>query len=146
MGHVETVKLGPISYRFKFRGEEFEINIILFVVFGTLTGIVAVAVGIGGGFLLVPCMTILGRLPMYVAVPISLFSYILGSAAGMVGYMMMGYYPDPWLVLCIVVGGLIGGLIGSKLHGLFSEKQLKIMLAAILLFLVLRFLEIEIWI
>jgi len=104
------------------------------------------AFGIGGGFLLVPTLTMFGGLPMYLAVPISLFAGILGSAAGMVRYALMGYYPDPWIVLGIVVGGIAGGLIGSKIHGLFSEKQLKVMLAIVLLFLVLRFWQIEIWI
>ena len=146
MGRVETLKVGIAGYEFKFWGERFRINIILFVCLGALIGLLSSSFGVGGGFLLVPALTMVGGLPMYLAVPISLFCSILGSSAGTIRYMLMGYYPDLWLVLAIMLGGLGGGAIGSRIQGWFSERQLKTMLAVILLFLVFRFLQIEVWI
>jgi len=60
MGQIEPVKSGLTDYRFKFWGEEFTINPLLFGILGLVIGIVSRSFGIGGGFLLVPSMTTLG--------------------------------------------------------------------------------------
>jgi len=146
MGYTEITKFNLFACHFRFWGEEFKINIILVFFVGFLIGIIGAAFGIGGGFLFVPAMTILGGLPMYLAVPISLVASAVTGIAGMAGYAMIGYFPDIWIVISIIIGALAGGAMGSRLHSRFSEKQLKWILAIVLLFLALRFAEIEIWI
>jgi uncharacterized protein len=146
MGKIEPVKGGIMDYRFKFWGEEFTINPLLFTFLGVLIGIVSRSFGIGGGFLLVPAMTSLGALPMYVAVPISLIGTCFSSIGSFIGYMMNGYWPDLWLAISIIIGGFVGGMLGSRLQKLFSEITLKWVLAITLFFLFFRFFKIEIWI
>ncbi len=146
MGSIEPVKTGLTDYRFKFWGEEFKINPLLFAIVGVIIGIVSRAFGVGGGFMLVPAMTTLGALPMYVAVPISLIGTCFSSIGSFVGYVMIGYWPD-WVIACsIIVGGFAGGMLGSRAQKLFSEIQLKIVLAFTLFFLFFRFFKIEVWI
>lgn len=146
MGSIEPVKTGLTDYRFKFWGEEFTINPLLFAILGVLIGIVSRSFGIGGGFLLVPAMTTLGALPMYVAVPISLIGTCFSSIGSFLGYVMIGYWPDWILAGCIVIGGFAGGMLGSRAQKLFSEMQLKVVLAITLFFLFFRFFKIEVWI
>ena len=146
MGRIEPVKSGLTDYRFKFWGEEFRINPLLFGLLGLGIGVVSRSFGIGGGFLLVPAMTTLGALPMYVAVPISLIGTSFSSVGAFIGYMMNGYLPDLWLMISIIIGGFVGGMLGSRAQKLFSEKTLKIVLAITLFFLFFRFFKIEIWI
>ena len=146
MGRIEPVKSGLTDYRFKFWGEEFRINPLLFGLLGLGIGIVSRSFGIGGGFLLVPAMTTLGALPMYVAVPISLIGTCFSSIGAFIGYLMNGYLPDLWLMISIIIGGFVGGMLGSRAQKLFSEKTLKIVLAITLFFLFFRFFKIEIWI
>ncbi len=146
MGRIEPVKSGLTDYRFKFWGEEFTINPLLFGLLGLGIGVVSRAFGIGGGFLLVPAMTTLGALPMYVAVPISLIGTCFSSIGAFLGYLMNGYLPDLWLAVAIIIGGFVGGMLGSRFQKLFSEKTLKIVLAITLFFLFFRFFKIEIWI
>lgn len=146
MGKIEPVKSGITDYRFKFWGEEFTINPLLFGLLGLGIGIVSRCFGIGGGFLLVPAMTTLGALPMYVAVPISLIGTSFSSIGSFIGYMMNGYWPDLWLGISIIIGGFVGGMLGSRLQKLFSEIVLKWALAITLFFLFFRFFKIEIWI
>jgi len=146
MGSIEPVKTGLLDYRFKFWGEEFRINPLLFAFLGVLIGIVSRSFGIGGGFLLVPAMTTLGALPMYVAVPISLIGTCFSSIGSFIGYIMIGYWPD-WIIAgAIVIGGFAGGMLGSRAQKLFSEMQLKVVLALTLFFLFFRFFKIEVWI
>jgi uncharacterized membrane protein YfcA len=146
MGRIEPVKSGLTDYKFKFWGEEFTINPLLFGLLGLGIGIVSRSFGIGGGFLLVPAMTTLGALPMYVAVPISLIGTCFSSIGAFLGYLMNGYLPDLWLMISIIIGGFVGGMLGSRAQKLFSEKTLKVVLAITLFFLFFRFFKIEIWI
>ncbi len=146
MGRIEPVKNSLVDYRFKFWGEEFKINPLLFAILGIAIGVVSRSFGIGGGFLLVPAMTSLGALPMYVAVPISLIGTSFSSIGSFLGYLMTGYYPDMWLMIAIIIGGFAGGMLGSRAQKLFSEKVLKVVLAITLFFLFFRFFKIEIWI
>jgi uncharacterized membrane protein YfcA len=146
MGRIEPVKTGMTDYRFKFWGEEFTINPLLFGLLGVGIGVVSRSFGIGGGFLLVPAMTTLGALPMYVAVPISLIGTCFSSIGSFIGYLLNDYYPDMWLMISIIIGGFVGGMLGSRAQKLFSEKTLKIVLALTLFFLFFRFFKIEIWI
>lgn len=146
MGKIEPVKSGLTDYRFKFWGEEFSINPLLFGLLGLGIGVVSRAFGIGGGFLLVPAMTTLGGLPMYVAVPISLIGTCFSSVGAFIGYLLNGYLPDLWLAISIIIGGFVGGMLGSRAQKLFSEKTLKIVLAFTLFFLFFRFFKIEVWI
>lgn len=146
MGSIEPVKASLVDYRFKFWGEEFRINPLLFGILGLGIGIVSRSFGIGGGFLLVPAMTSLGALPMYVAVPIALVGTCFSSIGSFIGYILNGYLPDLWLAISIIIGGFAGGMLGSRLQTLFSEIQLKWVLAITLFFLFFRFFKIEIWI
>jgi uncharacterized membrane protein YfcA len=146
MGRIEPVQTGLTNYRFKFWGEEFRINPLLFAILGVGIGVVSRSFGIGGGFLLVPAMTTLGALPMYVAVPISLIGTCFSSVGAFLGYLLTGYLPDMWLAIAIIIGGFAGGMLGSRAQKLFSEKTLKIVLACTLFFLFFRFFKIEIWI
>ena len=146
MGKTKTKKLSFCNCCFEFWGQEFKINVALFFFIGILIGIVGAAFGIGGGFILVPVMTMLGGLPMYIAVPISLFASMFASVAGIAGYMAQGYFPDMLIVGIIIAGALIGGLLGSRFQRRFTERQLKVALAAILIFLIFRFLGLEVWI
>ena len=146
MGSIEPVKSGLFDYRFKFWGEEFRINPVLFACLGVIVGIVSRAFGIGGGFLLVPMMTTIAALPMYVAVPISLIGTCFSSIGSFIGYVMNGYLPDMTLAIAIIIGGFVGGMLGSRFQKFFSEKALKIILACTLFFLFFRFLKIEYWI
>lgn len=145
MGSIEPVKAGLLHYRFKFWGEEFSINPLLFGILGLAIGIVARSFGIGGGFLLVPAMTTLGALPMYVAVPVGLVGTSFSSIGAFIGYLIEGYLPDLWIAIAIIIGGFVGGMIGSRLQKLFSEMTLKWILAIVLFFLFFRFFKIEIW-
>lgn len=146
MGSIEPVKSSLTDYRFKFWGEEFRINPLLFAFLGLGVGVVSRSFGIGGGFLLVPMMTAIGALPMYVAVPIALVGTCFSSIGSFIGYVMNGYLPDMWLAISIIIGGFAGGMLGSRIQTLFSEIQLKWILAVTLFFLFFRFFKIEIWI
>lgn len=146
MSKVETVKPGWWTSDLTFFGTKFTIYPVLFGLAGIFIGIVASCFGIGGGFILVPTMTMFAGLPMYLAVPVSCVGTMFSGVSGISRYMLMGYWPDPWIMLGIIVGALIGGWIGGKTQRIFTEMQLKVVATVVLYFLFLRFTQTEIWI
>ena len=77
---------------------------------GALTGIV----GIGGGFLIVPALVILGRVPMKQAIGTSLLVIAMNSATGFLGYL--GQVEVPWgFVGAFTLVAIIGIVAGTRL-------------------------------
>jgi uncharacterized membrane protein YfcA len=83
------------------------------IVVGTITGIV----GAGGGFLIIPALVLLAKLPMKQAVGTSLIIIAAKSLIGFTGDLKGGEVID-WNFLlvfsAIAIGGIIAGSILSK--------------------------------
>jgi uncharacterized membrane protein YfcA len=81
---------------------------------GGVTGVV----GVGGGFLIVPALVMLGGYPLQRAVPASLFVIALSASAGALGYA--GHVDVPWGTVAViaaaaVLGVIAGGRVGARL-------------------------------
>lgn len=88
---------------------------------GVLTGIV----GAGGGFLIVPALVLLVRLPMKVAVGTSLLIVTVKSLMGFIGDLQAGQLVD-WDFMGIFTGlAVVGILLGSYLSRFVSGHKLK---------------------
>jgi len=90
------------------------------LILGVLTGIV----GVGGGFLIVPVLVLLGGLPMKTAVGTSLLVISLKSFAGLGGYI--GLTDIAWsVVFSFSLFGALGIFLGTWLVQFVSQKKLK---------------------
>jgi len=95
---------------------------------GMLTGLV----GIGGGFLIVPALVLLARLPMKQAVGTSLLVIAMNSASGFAGYL--GQLDVPWRFMAMFTAVAIGGILaGTYLVRFVSQRTLKRAFAMFLL-------------
>lgn len=87
---------------------------------GVLTGVV----GIGGGFLVVPALVLLARVPMTQAIGTSLVVIAMNAASGFVGYI--NQVSIPWtFVAGFTAIAVIGILAGSYLLRYVSQRALK---------------------
>lgn len=98
--------------------ENYHFPIVKVVITGIVVGLVSGFVGAGGGFLIVPALVLLARLPMTNAVATSLLVITMQSASGLAGYALST--PLNWgLSLSIagvaVVGSFIGFLLSNKI-------------------------------
>ena len=95
---------------------------------GVLTGIV----GIGGGFLIVPALVLLGRVPVKEAIGTSLLVISMNSASGYLGYVGTVVIPSSFLLgfTAVAVGGI---LVGTQLVQYVSAGVLKRSFAVFLL-------------
>lgn len=92
---------------------------------GVLTGLV----GVGGGFLIVPALVLLGGLPMHLAVGTSLIIIAMKSFSGFFKYIdvleKLNLSINWELVLIFSLIGAVGSLLGKTVGSKISNKGLK---------------------
>lgn len=91
---------------------------------GLAVGAVTGLVGAGGGFLVVPALTLLGGLSMPVAVGTSLLVITMKSFAGLTGYLA-SVSPDWGLVAAVTAAAVAGSLVGTRLASRVPEAALR---------------------
>lgn len=103
------------------------------LVLGTFVGVLAAITGVGGGFLMVPVMIYMLRMPMHVVVGTSLFQILFTCIEVTFLQAYSNRTVDFFLAILLLIGSVfgaqIGTILGKKLHG----DQLKILLASIVL-------------
>ena len=97
-----------------------KINLPKLLMYGTAIGIATGVLGAGGGFLLIPVLVLLVKLPMKEAVGTSLLIIALNSLIGFTGDL--GHFTMNWIFLVKITtiataGIFVGALIGKKMAG-----------------------------
>jgi uncharacterized protein len=101
-----------------------EFNYPLIGLEGALVGVLTGIVGAGGGFLIIPALVLLAKLPMKLAVGTSLLIIAVKSLIGFLGAIFN--QPIDWPFLLLFSGlSLIGIFIGSWLSTKIDGKHLK---------------------
>lgn len=94
-------------------------------------GLLAGMIGAGGGFLLVPLMIYVLRVPLRSAISASLGIVVLSGVAGMVGKAATGQIE--WLsATALVVGALPGARLGASLSRRMHTEALRLVLAILI--------------
>jgi hypothetical protein len=102
-----------------------ELKVLWIALEGIVVGVITGIVGVGGGFLIVPALVLLGGLPMKKAVGTSLLIISLKSFSGFIGYL--GLVQVPWLFLGkFTFFSSLGVFLGSYLVAYVSQKMLRI--------------------
>jgi len=104
--------------------EEIKFNYPMIAIEGSVVGLITGIVGAGGGFLIIPALVLLARLPMKMAVGTSLLIIAAKSLIGFLGDVST--QTIDWKMLLIFTGlSIIGIFIGSALSKKINEKILK---------------------
>lgn len=96
---------------------------------GCVVGFVTGIVGVGGGFLIIPALILLGGLSMRLAVGTSLVIIAIKSFAGFLGYLTvleaLNLSLDWNIIFIFSAIGILGGWLGHRLSSEVSQTQLK---------------------
>ncbi len=108
---------------------------------GFLVGMLTGYVGVGGGFLIVPALALLGGLPMALATGTSLVLIGMNAATALVTNLvaqpaLVGSLDWPVLALIAAVGAA-GSVAGRRLAGRFADRTLRRVFATALVLLAL---------
>ncbi|WP_102107741.1 sulfite exporter TauE/SafE family protein [Oceaniglobus roseus] len=122
-----------LPLKIKFRKSGLYISVIPPLVVGIFVGVLAAVMGVGGGFIMVPAMIYLLGMPTKVVIGTSLFQIIFVTAATTLMHATTNYTVDIMLGLLLIVGGVIGAQIGTRIGLMMKAEQLRILLASLVL-------------
>lgn len=109
--------------------EVYERAMIKIAIDGFLVGSVTGLVGVGGGFLIIPALVLLGGMSIRLAVGTSLVIIAINSFTGFVGYLSvleaLNLSVDWDIIGIFSVIGILGGWLGHKLSNQVNQDQLK---------------------
>lgn len=121
------VKMKEFSFSkvaFNFYGVEFSFSPVLPLIGGFFIAAIAAFLGVGGGFMLVPFLTSVSGLPMYLAAGTSAMAVLIGMITSILSYLAAGalvYWP---LIGTQLVGVFVGSMIGPRTSQYIPDKIL----------------------
>ncbi|WP_226629101.1 sulfite exporter TauE/SafE family protein [Alloyangia pacifica] len=120
-------------FKMRFRASGLYISAIPPLAIGFLCGVLAAIMGVGGGFIMLPAMIYLLRMPTKVVVGTSLFQITFVAAFTTVLHSATNHTVDILLALLLIVGGVIGAQIGTRFGTRLRGEQLRLLLSGLVL-------------
>jgi len=122
----------------RYRTAKLYISTLPVVAIGAVVGWLTAIMGVGGGFLLIPALIYVLRVPTRVALGTSSFQVIFVTMVATVLQSINIHSVDIMLGFPLMVGGVIGAQIGVRLGERLAAAQLRAVLAALVLFVAVR--------
>lgn len=116
---------------------DFEFRIYRFCICGALLGFMLGVVGAGGGFILIPVMYRVLKIPMRIAVGSSLGIIFIAAIMGSIGKIIAMQVEWP-LVAPIVLGSIPAALLGSQISKRLPSAHLRRFLIALIFVILLK--------
>ncbi len=132
--------LNQLPLQSSFEKSGVQISLLLPLILGILVGVLAAIMGVGGGFIMVPVMVYLLRMPMHVVVGTSLFQILFTCVNVTIMQSYTNHTVDFVLALLLLLGSTIGAQIGTKVGKRLHGDQLKILLASLVLLVCVKML------
>ena len=122
-----------LPLKVRFRESRLYISVIPPAVLGFLVGVLSAIMGVGGGFILVPAMIYLLRMPTNVVLGTSLVQIIFVTASTTVLQALHNYTVDVMLAVFLILGGVVGAQYGVRVGARLRGEQLRLLLALLVL-------------
>jgi len=106
---------------------------------GFIIGFVGAVMGIGGGFLLVPLLIYVLRVPTATVIGTSMVLTLVTMASATVMHAAVNHLVDALLALFLMVGGVTGAQFGARAGQKMSGERLRLLLGLLVLAVGIRF-------
>jgi uncharacterized protein len=126
----------PLKMRFK-RSKLF-VSVIPIVAIGAGVGVLTAVMGVGGGFIMIPAMIYILRVPTNVVIGTSLLQILIVTAVVTVLHATTSQTVDAVLALLLMTGGVIGAQFGAQAGQKLRGDQLRALLALLVLAVCIR--------
>jgi uncharacterized membrane protein YfcA len=137
---VNHVWIHGLPLKARFRQSRLYISIIPPLVIGFLVGAMSAVMGVGGGFIIVPAMIYLLRMPTNVVVGTSLVQIIGVAIVTTLLQATNNYAVDIVLAAILVTGGVVGAQFGVRAGARLRGEQIRLLLALLVLAVALKLL------
>ena len=126
--------------KIRFRQSRLYISVIPPILLGVLVGLLSAILGVGGGFVIVPAMIYILRMPTNVVMGTSLVQIVFVTATTTILHAADNYTVDIVLAAILILGGALGAQFGVRMATRLRGEQLRLMLAVLVLAVGLRLL------
>jgi len=128
-----------LPMRVRFKKSRLYISVLPVLAIGLFIGFVGALLGVGGGFIMVPALVYLLRVPGNVVIGTSLAQVLALMAATTVMHAVQSQSVDILLAFCLMVGGTAGAQFGAAAGKHLRGEQLRGLLALLVLAIAIRF-------
>ncbi len=132
--------VNKLPWQVDFDKSGIRLSILMPLFLGTFVGVLAAIMGVGGGFIMVPVMVYLLRMPMHVVVGTSLFQILFTCIDVTIMQSYTNHTVDFILALILLLGSTLGAQFGAKISKRLKGDQLKIFLASLVLLVMVKML------
>jgi hypothetical protein len=127
----------PVKMRFK--RSKIYISVIPVIAIGILIGFLGAVMGIGGGFILVPLLIYLVRVPTSTVIGTSMVLTLVTMMFATLLHAATNHLVDAVLALILMVGGVTGAQFGVRAGQMIRGEQLRLLLGLLILAVGIRF-------
>jgi len=128
-----------LPFKLRFKQSRIYVSAIPVLTIGVVIGFVGAIMGIGGGFLLVPMLIYLLRVPTNVVIGTSMVLTLVTMATATVLHAATNHLVDAVLALILMVGGVIGAQFGARAGQNMRGERLRLLLGLLVLAVGVRF-------
>lgn len=127
-----------LPMKMRFRTSKLYVSVIPVLGIGAFIGLLSAIMGVGGGFIMVPAMIYLLKVPTKVVIGTSLFQIVFVTAYTTILQATFNQTVDIVLALLLMLGGVAGAQYGAKAGQKLRGEELRALLALLVLAVALR--------
>ena len=127
-----------LPLKMRFRASKLFVSVIPVIGLGAGIGFLSSIMGVGGGFIMVPALIYLLKVPTNVVVGTSLFQIVFTAAYTTVVHATANQTVDVVLAFFLMAGGVAGAQYGAKAGQRLRGEQLRALLALLVMAVALR--------
>jgi uncharacterized membrane protein YfcA len=128
-----------LPFKLRFKRSRIYVSAIPVCTIGYLIGFVGAIMGIGGGFLLVPMLIYILRVPTATVIGTSMVLTLVTMASATVMHAATNHLVDAVLAAILMVGGVIGAQFGARAGQKMRGERLRLLLGLLVLAVGIRF-------
>lgn len=128
-----------LPFKMRFKRSKLYVSVLPVIALGSIIGFLGTVLGIGGGFIMVPALIYLLRVPTAVVIGTSLYQIVATMGVATILHAATNQTVDVVLALLLMVGGTIGAQFGAQIGQKMKAEQLRAMLGILVLMVGLRF-------
>jgi hypothetical protein len=128
-----------LPFKLRFKRSRIYVSAIPVLGIGLIIGFVGSIMGIGGGFLLVPMLIYVLRVPTATVIGTSMVLTLVTMASATVMHAATNHLVDAVLALILMIGGVIGAQFGARAGQKISGERLRLLLGLLVLAVGIRF-------
>ena len=127
-----------LPWQVHFEKSDVTVSLFLPLALGALVGMIGAVMGLGGGFIMVPLMFYLLRMPMHLVVGTNLFQELFLCINVTIMQAATNRVVDMALAFVLLVGSSVGAQFGARFSRRLHADQLRFLLAVIVLLVMVK--------